>query len=196
MKSLVLLILIFLTSRAFSITISAYRSVPDSPDELIMTISDNEILIKKRSNWLDTKEDYRLGDLSLKRNAKEDIKILENIKKDLIKTKKKIATLSQDQEKSAGHRTQLKIDEENVPVESKHFKIILEFIQKYLAGELILKEGISISADRKFYEVTHQGKLVSKEKFNQSYFCEEGPVPLRCLARTWGSFLYLPLPKK
>ncbi len=188
-----LFLLLFVSANLWAdVTLSAYRSNAESPDSMEIVFGEKKVTIIKKSNWLAEKDDYRLGKFSVKQSNNTILAELIKTKADLVKTRENLKKFGTNLPESTRHGTVLKLDQDEIPQESIHYEKILKIIQKVSQEKFQHDEGIMLSRDHKYYVVIKDGKELTREKFNQDFFCEKGGVPLRCLARNWGSILYYP----
>lgn len=158
------------------------------------TLTPKESRFVKKSNYFDSKEDYRLGTLTtdVKNTEKIVLKLKElltqiKIADDVLKQKGK--SFNDISLENPSHYSSYVLDGFIIKDESILYKDIDELFTKLQALDWKMDKGISL--DSKFENLSYisKGKTQKTEKFNIRFSCEKPAVPTICFIKDYGHLL-------
>ncbi len=153
----------------------------------------DDLVILKNSNKYDTKTDYRLGKLRLKKSdelfsTEERLKqismALVAAEKTLMKKGSSFAKLDQNQNP---HGDKIYLDRIIVTENSTYYNELKKIITELDTAPYTLENGKQISKDKKQLETVKNGVVAGKEDFIIPFFCDRPQFPAICMIRDAGT---------
>ena len=183
MKALILGLLI--CSSAQAITLGHLYSSPEGSSVQQFILNDSKMIYKKKSNFFDKKQDYRLGvfETPINKASKEDKKKLEKL---LVKIKG-IDDFMQKKNESFNSLSYIKphasfftLEDYRISQESDLYPEVNAIYERLYGAGWKHKSGIKLSNDTKKLIHINNGKESSDEAFNFSFHCQKAGPPSIC----------------
>lgn len=161
-------------------------------EQKALVFEKTDLLIVKNSNKYDSKPDYRLGKLRLKKSDElyQTEERLKQISMALVAAEKilnkKGSSFDKLNQNKNPHGDKIYLDQIIVTENSSYYEELKKIIEGLDTNPYVLEDGKKISKDKKQLETFKGGKMVSKEDFIMPFFCDEPKAPARCELRDAG----------
>lgn len=188
------LISILLISSSYAVELKKTKQDGNIAHLQTFNLTENASSFIKKSNYFDSKEDYRLGTFSLE--AKETEKMVEKLKESLAKIKIADDMLKQKGKsfndislENTGHHSSYILEGFIIKSDSILFKDIDEVFKELQGLDWKMNKGVLL--DNKFETLSYiaNGKTIKKEKFDIRFSCEAPAPPTICFIKDYGRLL-------
>jgi hypothetical protein len=196
MKNLIFLFLFLSGSLLAAPALVIENNSNKGKEQKALLFEKTDLVIIKNSNKYDSKTDYRLGIMRLKKSdelyiAEERLKQISMALVTAEKTLQRKGTSFKKLDQDANpHGDKMYLDKVLITEGSTYYSELKKIILDLDTAPYRLETGKQISKDKKQIETVKNGNVASKEDFIIPFFCDEPKFPASCTIRDAGT-LYI-----